>query len=113
MRCIRLPVDGSSPTVVIFDMTALLCGLSQTHLGTPMPSGGGHIINAVFSPESTMAMSALAWGMTEVGMNNAFSNPLLSMRMLSLWMIRPWSTSKRAWGPHCNSLNLFEALSKS
>ncbi|WP_157971109.1 hypothetical protein [Pseudogemmobacter bohemicus] len=27
-------------------MTALLCGSSQTHLGTQMPSGGGHIINA-------------------------------------------------------------------
>ncbi|NHB76682.1 hypothetical protein G8O29_07990 [Rhodobacter sp. M37P] len=28
-------------------MTVLLCGSSQTHLGTSMPSGGGHIIRAV------------------------------------------------------------------
>lgn len=28
------------------DVTAPLCGSSQTHLGTLMPSGGGHIINA-------------------------------------------------------------------
>ncbi|MDU8913989.1 hypothetical protein [Aestuariicoccus sp. MJ-SS9] len=27
-------------------MTVLLCGSSQTHLGTQMPSGGGHIIKA-------------------------------------------------------------------
>jgi hypothetical protein len=27
-------------------MTVLLCGSSQTHLGTEMPSGGGHIIKA-------------------------------------------------------------------
>jgi len=27
-------------------MTVLLCGSSQTHLGTLMPSGGGHIIKA-------------------------------------------------------------------
>ncbi|RJL16530.1 hypothetical protein, partial [Paracoccus siganidrum] len=34
----------SSPTVIISDMTALLCGSLQTHLGTQMPSGGGHSI---------------------------------------------------------------------
>ncbi|WP_211657474.1 hypothetical protein, partial [Paracoccus alcaliphilus] len=28
------------------DMTALLCGSSQTHPGTQMPSGGGYTINA-------------------------------------------------------------------
>jgi hypothetical protein len=28
------------------DVTVLLCGSSQTHLGTEMPSGGGHIIKA-------------------------------------------------------------------
>ena len=28
------------------DVTAPLCGSSQTHLGTSVPSGGGHIINA-------------------------------------------------------------------
>lgn len=28
------------------DVTVLLCGSSQTHLGTLMPSGGGHIIRA-------------------------------------------------------------------
>lgn len=39
-----------SPTVIISDMTVLLCGSSQTHLGTPMPSGGGHIINASQKP---------------------------------------------------------------
>jgi uncharacterized membrane protein (DUF4010 family) len=27
-------------------MTSLLCGSSQIHLGTSMPSGGGYIINA-------------------------------------------------------------------
>jgi len=32
--------------VIISDMTVLLCGSSQTHLGTEMPSGGGHIIRA-------------------------------------------------------------------
>jgi phosphomannomutase len=31
-------------------MTALLCGPSQTHLGTLMPPGGGHIINANLRP---------------------------------------------------------------
>ncbi|TDE35110.1 cation-translocating P-type ATPase, partial [Antarcticimicrobium sediminis] len=36
----------SSPTVIISDMTALLCGSSKTHLGTQMPSGGSYIINA-------------------------------------------------------------------
>ena len=36
----------SSPTVVISDMTALLCGSPQTHLGTSMPSEGGHIVRA-------------------------------------------------------------------
>jgi hypothetical protein len=35
--------------VVISDMTALLCGSSQTHPGTAMPSGGGHIIKAMQS----------------------------------------------------------------
>ena len=29
------------------DVTAPLCGSSQTHPGTEMPSGGGHIINAM------------------------------------------------------------------
>jgi hypothetical protein len=38
--------------VIISDMTALLCGSSQTHLGTSMPSGGGHIINAPSRPHS-------------------------------------------------------------
>lgn len=33
--------------VIISDMTVLLCGSSQTHPGTLMPSGGGHIINAI------------------------------------------------------------------
>jgi len=28
------------------DVTAPLCGSLQAHLGTEMPSGGGHIINA-------------------------------------------------------------------
>lgn len=28
------------------EVTVLLCGLSQTYLGTSMPSGGDHIINA-------------------------------------------------------------------
>jgi len=32
--------------VAISDMTVLLYGSSQTHLGTSMPSGGGHIIRA-------------------------------------------------------------------
>jgi len=32
--------------VIISDMTAPLCGSSQTHLGTQMPSGGGYIIRA-------------------------------------------------------------------
>lgn len=32
--------------VIISDMTALLCGSLQTHLGTLMPSGGGYIIRA-------------------------------------------------------------------
>ena len=36
---------------IISDMTVLLCGSSQTHLGTPMPSGGGHIIRAGLPPK--------------------------------------------------------------
>lgn len=32
------------------DVTVLLCGSLQTHLGTLMPSGGGHIINARLRP---------------------------------------------------------------
>ncbi|MFC6499114.1 hypothetical protein ACFP8Z_16345 [Gemmobacter lanyuensis] len=34
-------------------MIALLCGSSQTHLGTSMPSGGGHIINAPLIPRTS------------------------------------------------------------
>lgn len=33
--------------MIISDMTVLLCGSLQTQLGTKMPSGGGHIINAI------------------------------------------------------------------
>ena len=33
--------------MVIFDITVLLVGSSQTHLGTAMPSGGGHIIRVM------------------------------------------------------------------
>jgi hypothetical protein len=33
--------------VVISDITVLRCGSSQTHLGTSMLSGGGHIIRAL------------------------------------------------------------------
>src|SRR6056297_3565406 len=36
------------PTVIISDMTVLLCGSLQTHLGTLMPSGGGHIIKPAY-----------------------------------------------------------------
>jgi len=32
--------------VIISNMTALLCGSSQTHLGTEMPSADGYIIRA-------------------------------------------------------------------
>ena len=32
--------------MIISDMTAPLCGYSQTHLGTSMSSGGGYIIRA-------------------------------------------------------------------
>lgn len=35
------------PSVIRPDMTALLCGSLQTHFGTPMPSGGDYIINAL------------------------------------------------------------------
>jgi hypothetical protein len=38
-----------SPTVIVSDMTVPLCGSSKTHLGTKMPSWGGHIINATRS----------------------------------------------------------------
>jgi hypothetical protein len=38
-------------------MTVLLCGSSQTHLGTKMPSGGGHIINAQPKEEFFMNIS--------------------------------------------------------
>lgn len=32
---------------MISDMTALLCGSLQAHLGTHLPSGGGHTIKAL------------------------------------------------------------------
>lgn len=50
---------GSSPTATISNMTALGCRSSQTILGTPRPSGGGHIIN-VFgrSPSPTISIPA-------------------------------------------------------
>ena len=44
-----LPLTGrplGECRVIISDMTVLLCGSSQTHLGTLMPLGGGHIIRA-------------------------------------------------------------------
>ncbi len=37
------PLKPGLPT---HDVTALLCGSLQTHRGTLMPSGGGHIIRA-------------------------------------------------------------------
>ena len=39
------------PDCVISDITVLLYGSSQTHLGTEVPSGGGHIIEGDFYPE--------------------------------------------------------------
>ena len=42
-----IPAQGSD------DVTAPLCGSSQTHLGTEMPSGGGYIIRAVSMARST------------------------------------------------------------
>ncbi|MTH62570.1 NrsF family protein [Paracoccus litorisediminis] len=40
-------------------MTALLCGSSQTHLGTPMTSGGGHIIRAGLIGAAAIMLLAL------------------------------------------------------
>jgi len=50
----------SSPTLIISDMTAPLCGSLQTHLGTSDAVGGGHIINAVLHlpPLKTYAFTA-------------------------------------------------------
>jgi hypothetical protein len=40
------PREHSTPRIGSDDVTALLCGSSQIHLGTLMPSGGGHVIRA-------------------------------------------------------------------
>jgi hypothetical protein len=45
--------------VIISDMTVLLCGSSQTHLGTEMPSGGGHIIRAVTDDDGRLGHLAI------------------------------------------------------
>ena len=37
------------------DVTVLLYGSSQTHLGTQMPSGGGHIIRASSAPRGALS----------------------------------------------------------
>ena len=41
-------------------MTVLLCGFSQTHPGTSMPSGGGHIIRAAGTPDIAPVAARLA-----------------------------------------------------
>jgi len=42
----RNVIAGSSPTVIISDMTAPLCESSQTQFGTQIPPGGGYINRA-------------------------------------------------------------------
>ncbi|WHZ38046.1 hypothetical protein [Sagittula sp. MA-2] len=51
-------------------MTVLLCGSSQTHLGTQMPSGGGQNIKAAAPTITTTRDPALrtdAWQDAEKG----------------------------------------------
>ena len=45
LNCLAALDRNQAAFVLISDMTVLLCGSTQTHLGTSMPSGGGHIIS--------------------------------------------------------------------
>ncbi len=56
--------------MIISDMTVLLCGSSQTHLGTQMPSGDGQNIKAAAPAITTTRDPALrtdAWQDAEKG----------------------------------------------
>ena len=58
---------------------------------TALPNTTGRPLSTdcAFRPASTIALSALAWDMTEVRMKNAFSHSPWSIRLPSLSRMRP------------------------
>ena len=75
-------------------MTAPLCGSLQTHLGTQMPSGGGHIINADWN--------ANVWFL--IMTDGVFHLAMFAALIIALWML--WRGDVRPERLAANTLRL-------